>query len=110
MTTRRRSWGRWLARPVSAAYRPEVTVGQRDVDDGRVQHAHRLGGRDGQRCHAKVAGVVPGAGTLHTDTPEQFAGALGTLAVGWTIGAVGAFALGTAGDRPDPGRVITVRV
>jgi hypothetical protein len=57
-----------------------------------------------------VAAVVPGVGTLRTDTPEQFAGALGALAGGWTIGAVGAFALGTAGDRPDPGRLITVRV
>jgi len=33
-----------------------------------------------------------GPGTLHTDTPGQFAGALGALAGGWTIGAVGAFA------------------
>jgi hypothetical protein len=39
-----------------------------------------------------VAAVVPGAGTLHTDTPEQFAGALDALAGDWTIGAADAFA------------------
>jgi hypothetical protein len=39
-----------------------------------------------------VAAVVPGTGTLHTDTPEQFAGALDALAGGWTTGAVDAFA------------------
>jgi hypothetical protein len=33
-----------------------------------------------------------GAGTLHTDTPEQFAGAPGALAGSWTIGAADAFA------------------
>jgi hypothetical protein len=57
-----------------------------------IQHDHRLGGRDDQQCHAKVAAVVPGAGSLHMDTPEQFAGALDALAGGWTIGAADAFA------------------
>jgi hypothetical protein len=77
---------------VPDAFRPGVTVGQRDAGDGRVQHDHQLGGRDGQQCHAKAAAVVPGAGTLHTDTPEQFAGAPGALAGSWTIGAADAFA------------------
>ncbi len=36
-------------------------------------------------ARAEVAAVVPGAGTLHTDTPEQFAGALDALAGGWTV-------------------------
>lgn len=40
----------------------------------------------------QVAAVVPGAGTLHTDTLEQLAGALDALAGGWTIGAADAFA------------------
>jgi hypothetical protein len=39
-----------------------------------------------------VAAVAPGSGTLHTDTPEQFAGAPGAPAGGWTIGAADAFA------------------
>jgi hypothetical protein len=56
-----------------------------------VQHDHQLGGRDGQPWHAKVAAVVPAAGTLRTDTSEQFAGA---LAACWTIGAVGVVAPG----------------
>ncbi len=43
-------------------------------------------------ARAEVAAVVPGAGPLHTDTPEQFAGALDALAGGWMIGAAGAFA------------------
>jgi hypothetical protein len=36
--------------------------------------------------------LSPGAGTLHTDTLEQFVGAPGPLAGGWTIGAADAFA------------------
>jgi hypothetical protein len=78
--------------PVPDAFRPGVTVGQRDADDGRVQHDHQLGGRDGQQCHAKAAAVAPGAGTLHTDTPERFAGPPGAPAGSWTIGAADAFA------------------
>ena len=39
-----------------------LNVRQRDVDYGRVQHDHQLGGRDDQQRHAKTAAVVPRAG------------------------------------------------
>jgi len=38
-----------------------LNVRQRDVDDGRVEHDHQLGGRDDQQGQAEAAAAVLGA-------------------------------------------------
>ena len=104
-----RSWGPGLAGPVPDAYRPKPRSASATLTMVAASTAISAVAMASD-APPRWRPLSPGAGTLHTYTLEQFVGAPGPLA-GWLDDRCRRrLRPGTAGDRPDPGRLITVRV